>query len=128
MFSLRPTLTIKEIGDVLSATVDPIASSGVGAGRVNAARAVAAVSGQGPLTPDLLQATPTGVPLPTAVPAPTVAPTARPAVVTREPTVRPPLPTMARPPQVPPGNQPFLPPVYGTPIPFPQVPTPAIRR
>jgi subtilisin family serine protease len=128
MFSLRPSLTINEIGDVLSATVDPIASSGVGAGRVNAARAVAAVSGQGPLVPEQLQATPTAAPLPTALPAPTSAPTARPPVATREPTVRPPFPPTARPPQMPPANQPFLPPVYGTPIPFPQVPTPAIRR
>jgi subtilisin family serine protease len=68
MFSVRPTLTIDEIDAVLKATADPVASTGIGAGRINAAKAVAAVNSAGPVSPDPAHVTPEPTPEPTAAP------------------------------------------------------------
>ncbi|MPZ16152.1 MAG: S8 family serine peptidase, partial [Chloroflexi bacterium] len=44
LLSVKPDLTISEIDTILKYTVDPVAGEGIGAGRLNAARAVGAVA------------------------------------------------------------------------------------
>lgn len=83
MLSLRPTLTIPEITAILKETADPVPEPGSGAGRVNAAKALAALR-----EPD---ATVTATATAQATPGPTATPTPQPTRSVRRSSSRPPL-------------------------------------
>src|SRR5581483_6131225 len=72
MLSLRPALTPSDVETILRATADPVTDSGLGAGRLNAARAVAAVAARAGASPAASAGDPTATPAPTgsAVPTP----------------------------------------------------------
>jgi hypothetical protein len=71
MLSVRPDLTISEITTVLRTTADPVPEPGSGAGRVNAAKAVAALREPEPTATLTPTARPTGAPSATPTPLPT---------------------------------------------------------
>jgi subtilisin family serine protease len=88
MFSAQPFLSVDDIVAALSATADPLDSSGVGAGQVNAEKAVLAVLPPESPTPTV---TPTALPSLTESPAtptatPTGIPTLTPGIATPVPT------------------------------------------
>jgi subtilisin family serine protease len=87
MFSAQPFLSVDDIGAALRATADPLDSSGVGAGQVNAANAVLAVLPPESPTPTV---TPTELATPTATPAtPTGTPTGIPTLTPGNATLTP---------------------------------------
>ncbi|HZT05656.1 MAG TPA: S8 family peptidase [Chloroflexota bacterium] len=69
LLSLHPEYSIPEVEAILRSTADPIGDSGLGAGRVNAARAVAAAA-QLPPTPTPPPPTAVATPTPTPPPSP----------------------------------------------------------
>lgn len=78
LLSVRPGLTIAEIEGILKVTADPLNEPGIGVGRVNAAKAVAAAiqltpeptMAPAPGAPTQTRATPTPRPQPSAPPPP----------------------------------------------------------
>jgi subtilisin family serine protease len=69
MLSVRPDMTIPEITGILRSTADPVLEPGIGAGRINAGRAIAALK---PIEPTATtRTTATVVPTRTATPVPT---------------------------------------------------------
>ncbi len=71
MLSVRPNLTIPEITTILKTTADPVPEPGSGAGRVNAAKALAALREPDPTATVTATATPTVEPTMTPTPQPT---------------------------------------------------------
>jgi hypothetical protein len=70
MFSVQPLLSVEEIVTALQSTADPVVDAGAGAGRVNAIRAVSAVSPVEIPVPSPVEPTATPTELPTATPTP----------------------------------------------------------
>jgi subtilisin family serine protease len=75
MLSIRPDLSVSDIDTVLKATADQVGGTDIGAGRVNAARAVKAVSSGGPIPVIPTNAMPPPTPSPSPSPTPTLHPT-----------------------------------------------------
>jgi thermitase len=108
MFSVQPLLSVEEIVAALQSTADPLVDAGTGAGRVNAIRALSAVSPIEIPIPTPVELTPTPTELPTATPTPPSS--ATPVPSTRTPTGTPTVglpvlgtPTGVLPPPSPPG-------------------------